>query len=135
MMLTQEVFDQAVLLASPLDEKQEKLLMLLCEGEVCALRARLREGLVEEDCQQELVAAASLLGVGGLAGGGAVRNHGGVPGRGSDGEKPGGRCRLPVPAGAGPADSCPVFAGLLRLSGGVGCGKQQSRRWSASARS
>ena len=60
-MLTQQVYDQAALLAAPLEEKQEKLLMLLCEGEVCALRARLREGLVEEDCQQELVAAASLL--------------------------------------------------------------------------
>ena len=60
-MLTQQVYDQAALLAAPLEEKQEKLLMLLCEGEVCALRARLREGLAEEDCQQELVAAASLL--------------------------------------------------------------------------
>lgn len=60
-MLTQEVFDQAALLASPLDEKQERLLKLLCEGEVCSLRTRLREGLTEEDCQQELVNAASLL--------------------------------------------------------------------------
>ena len=60
-MLTQEVIEQAALLASPLDEKQEKLLMLLCEGAVSALRARLREGLTEEDCQQEFVAAASLL--------------------------------------------------------------------------
>ena len=60
-MLTQQVFDQAALLAAPLDEKQEKLLMVLCEGAVSALRARLREGLTEEDCQQEFVAAASLL--------------------------------------------------------------------------
>ena len=60
-MLTQQVYEQAALLAAPLDEKQEKLLMVLCEGVVSALRARLREGLTEEDCQQELVAAASLL--------------------------------------------------------------------------
>lgn len=61
MMLTQQVFDQAALLAAPLEEKQKKLLMLLCQSAVCALRTRLREDLTEEDCQQELVNAASLL--------------------------------------------------------------------------
>ena len=60
-MLSEQVYEQAALLASPLDEKQETLLMLLCQSVVCALRTRLREGLTEEDCQQELVAAASLL--------------------------------------------------------------------------
>ena len=60
-MLSEQVYEQAALLASPLEEKQETLLKLLCEGTVCALRARLREGLTEEDCQQELVNAASLL--------------------------------------------------------------------------
>ena len=60
-MLSEQVYEQAALLASPLDEKQETLLMLLCQSVVCALRTRLREGLTEEDCQQELVNAASLL--------------------------------------------------------------------------
>ena len=60
-MLSEQVYEQAALLASPLDEKQETLLKLLCQGTVCVLRTRLREGLTEEDCQQELVAAASLL--------------------------------------------------------------------------
>lgn len=60
-MLSEQVYEQAALLASPLDEKQETLLKLLCQSVVCALRTRLREGLTEEDCQQELVNAASLL--------------------------------------------------------------------------
>lgn len=60
-MLSEQVYEQAALLASPLDEKQETLLMLLCQSVVCALRTRLREGLTEEDCQQELVNASSLL--------------------------------------------------------------------------
>ena len=60
-MLSEQVYEQAALLASPLEEKQEKLLMLLCQSVVCALRTRLREGMTEEDCRAEFVASASLL--------------------------------------------------------------------------
>ena len=59
-MLSEQVYEQAALLASPLEEKQETLLKLLCEGTVCALRARLREETAPEDIREDFVAAASL---------------------------------------------------------------------------
>ena len=49
MMLTEQIYAQASLLASPLEEKQQQLLRILCEGAAYALRARLREGMTEED--------------------------------------------------------------------------------------
>ena len=61
MMLTEQIYAQASLLASPLEEKQQQLLRILCEGAAYALRARLREGMTEEDCRAEFVASASLL--------------------------------------------------------------------------
>ena len=61
MSLTEQVIAQARLLTGGLEERQEKLLELLCGGAVSALRARLRVGLEPEDCAAEFVAAASLL--------------------------------------------------------------------------
>ena len=60
MMLTDQVFAQAALLAGPLEERQSELLKILCQAASSSLKARLREGLTEEDCKADFVAAASL---------------------------------------------------------------------------
>ena len=60
MMLTDQVFAQAVLLAGELNERQTRLLQVLCRGACSNLAARLREGITPEDCRADFVAAASL---------------------------------------------------------------------------
>ena len=59
--MTEQVFEQVILLAGIDDPRREVLLRLLCQAAVVELSARLREGLTAEDCQPEFVAAASLL--------------------------------------------------------------------------
>ena len=60
MMLTEQIFAQAVLLAGPLEEQQAQLLKVLVQAAESSLRNRLRDGLTEEDCKADFVAAASL---------------------------------------------------------------------------
>ena len=60
MMLTELVFAQAVLLAGQLNEQQNQLLQVLCNGATSSLEARLRDGITPEDCKADFVAAASL---------------------------------------------------------------------------
>lgn len=60
MMLTDQVFAQALLLAGEMDKQQTDLLKILCRAAVTSLSARLREGLFPEDCKADFVAAASL---------------------------------------------------------------------------
>ncbi len=60
MMLAKQVYAQAVQLSGVDEPAQEQLLMLLCQGAVGSLTARLREGLTPEDCKADFVAAASL---------------------------------------------------------------------------
>ena len=60
MMLKDQVFAQAALLAGQLEEKQTELLRVLCLVASSSLAARLRPGLTVEDCKAEFVAAASL---------------------------------------------------------------------------
>ena len=60
MMLTQQVFAQAALLAGQLEEQQTQLLQVLCSAACSSLTARLREGITPEDCRADFVAAASL---------------------------------------------------------------------------
>jgi len=60
MMLSQQVFAQALLLAGELDEKQSQLLQVLCSAAASSLAARLREGITPEDCKADFIAAASL---------------------------------------------------------------------------
>ena len=60
MMLSQQVFAQALLLAGELDEKQSQLLQVLCSAAASSLASRLREGITPEDCKADFIAAASL---------------------------------------------------------------------------
>lgn len=66
MTLTEEVFEQAALLAGTLTETQTELLKLLCAAAVSALSARLKEGLTPERCKESFLAAASLNALAGL---------------------------------------------------------------------
>ena len=60
MMLNQQVYTQAALLAGQLEDQQADLLRALCTAAAASLTARLREGLRPEDCKADFVAAASL---------------------------------------------------------------------------
>ena len=60
MMLNQQVYAQALLLAGELEERQSQLLQVLCDGAVSSLEARLRDGITPEDCKADFIAAASL---------------------------------------------------------------------------
>ncbi len=60
MMLTQQVFAQACLLAGELDKRHMDLLQILCGAAVNGLRNQLREGITVEDCRADFIAAASL---------------------------------------------------------------------------
>ncbi len=60
MNLTEQVYAQACLLAGNLEEREQKLLRMLCGAAVSSLQARLRPGLTAEDCRADFVAAASL---------------------------------------------------------------------------
>ena len=60
MMLTEQIFAQAALLAGPLTERQTELLKVLVQTAESSLKNRLRDGLTGEDCKADFVAAASL---------------------------------------------------------------------------
>ena len=60
MMLSQQVFAQALLLAGRLEQNQEELLRLLSDGATRSVCSRLKEGLTVEDCKADIIAAASL---------------------------------------------------------------------------
>lgn len=68
MTLTEQVYAQALILAGALEEQQEALLEILCQGATSSLTAQLREGLTPEDCKADFVAAASLLALANLNG-------------------------------------------------------------------
>lgn len=60
MILAEQAFTQAMLLAGDLEPKREALLKTLCRGAIASLVSRLRDGIKQEDCQEDLVAAGSL---------------------------------------------------------------------------
>ena len=60
MMLTEQVYHQAALLAGQLEEQQTQMLRLLCQVSASGLEKQLRDGLTAEDCRADFVAAASL---------------------------------------------------------------------------
>lgn len=60
MILAEQVYAQACLLADALDERERQLLRLLSRAAVNNLSARLRDGLKPEDLKADFVAAASL---------------------------------------------------------------------------
>ena len=67
MRLNDQVLAQALLLAGPLEERQQMVLGALCNAVTVSLSSRLREGLTPEDCKADFVAAASLLALAALA--------------------------------------------------------------------
>ena len=60
MMLNEQIFAQAALLAGQLEDRQAELLKILCHGAAASLKTKLRDGLTEADCKADFVAAASL---------------------------------------------------------------------------
>ncbi len=60
MSLIEQIYTQALVLAGVLDERQQALLKVLCQGAITSLAARLRVGLTPEDCKADFIAAASL---------------------------------------------------------------------------
>ena len=60
MILTDQVYAQAMLLAGGLEKQQEQLLKVLVTGICGSLSARLRQGLTPDDCRADFIAAASL---------------------------------------------------------------------------
>ena len=61
MRLNDQVLAQALLLAGPLEERQQVMLGALCNAVTVSLSSRLREGLTPDDCRADFVASASLL--------------------------------------------------------------------------
>ena len=60
MMLKEQVFAQAMLLAGEQEPKKVELLRVLSAVSASSLAARLKEGLTPEDCKADFIAAASL---------------------------------------------------------------------------
>lgn len=60
MMLKEQVFAHALLLAGDLTGHETDLLNALCAASTSSLTARLKQGLTPEDCKADFVAAASL---------------------------------------------------------------------------
>jgi len=61
MTVQEQVFAQALTLAGVVEDRQVRLLEVLCRSAVTALAGQLREGLEPEDCLADFVAAASLM--------------------------------------------------------------------------
>lgn len=64
MMVADQVFSQAELLAGELDVSGRELLRLLCSAAVNTLSTQLREDVTPEQCREDFVAAASLYALG-----------------------------------------------------------------------
>lgn len=68
MTLNEQVYAQALLLAGDLEERQTKLLEVLCSAATSSLTVRLRDGITPEDCKADFIAAASLYALASLNG-------------------------------------------------------------------
>lgn len=68
MMTAQQVFEAAAALAGELTAQQEHMLEALCGASLSSLSARLREGLVPEDCGDTFITAAALMALASLYG-------------------------------------------------------------------
>ena len=60
MMLKEQVFAHALLLAGELTGHETDLLGVLCAAATSTLTSRLKKGLTPEDCKADFIAAASL---------------------------------------------------------------------------
>lgn len=74
MILNEQVFSQAMLLAGELEDQQEALLKTLCGAATTSLSARLRDGIAPEDCRADFIAAASLYALAALNEAGGVQS-------------------------------------------------------------
>ncbi len=68
MILSEQVYAQAAMLAGKLEENQAGLLRVLCGITTSSLAARLKEGLTPGDCKADFIAAASLYALAALNG-------------------------------------------------------------------
>ena len=59
MMLSEQVYAQALLLAGELEERQSQLLQILCTAATSSLESRLRDGITAEDCKADFIALAT----------------------------------------------------------------------------
>ena len=60
MMLTEQIYAQALLLAGDVGDDKKELLRTFCNAAEVSLKARIREPLTPEDCKADFIAAASL---------------------------------------------------------------------------
>ena len=67
MTMTEQIYAQALLLAGELSQQQMAVLEMLCRGVYASLAARLRDGLIPEDCKADFIAASSLLALASLS--------------------------------------------------------------------
>lgn len=67
MILEDQIFAQALVLAGELEERQEQLLRLLTRAAGASLAKRLAPGLTPEDCRADFIAASALFALAALA--------------------------------------------------------------------
>ena len=60
MMLTEQIYAQALLLAGDVGDEKKELLRTFCNAAEVSLKARIREPLTPEDCKADFIAASSL---------------------------------------------------------------------------
>ena len=68
MMIAEQGYAHALLLAGERTDQQSRTLEVLCTAAASSLKARLREGLTPEDCEADFIASASLMALAALAG-------------------------------------------------------------------
>lgn len=68
MTLTEQVINQARLMAQELTEENEALLEAICRAAVTSLQYRLRPPLTPEDCGEDFVMAAGLYAIAAMSG-------------------------------------------------------------------
>lgn len=61
MTVQEQVFARALELSGTLDDRQTRLLEVLCRSAVTALRGQLQAGMTPEDCLEDFTAAACLM--------------------------------------------------------------------------
>ena len=67
MNLTDQIYAQALVMVGSLTAEQDALLRVLCQAAKATLAARLRTGIIPEDCRADFVSAGSLLALAALS--------------------------------------------------------------------
>ena len=66
--MSAQVFAYALQLTGEITQQRKVLLEALCSASAAALSARLREGMIPEDCEDAFIPAAALMALAALAG-------------------------------------------------------------------